>query len=40
MKEAYKAALEILKKSGLLGADHQMSGAVCVLNSTRNCLRG
>uniref|UniRef100_A0A1I7VF06 PWWP domain-containing protein n=1 Tax=Loa loa TaxID=7209 RepID=A0A1I7VF06_LOALO len=27
MKEAYKAALEILKKSGLLGADHQMSGA-------------
>ncbi|VDP18242.1 unnamed protein product [Onchocerca flexuosa] len=25
MKEAYKAALEILKKSGLLSADHQMS---------------
>uniref|UniRef100_A0A158Q7Z9 PWWP domain-containing protein n=1 Tax=Elaeophora elaphi TaxID=1147741 RepID=A0A158Q7Z9_9BILA len=27
MKEAYKAALEILKKSGLPGAGHQMSGA-------------
>ncbi|KAM3720825.1 DNA mismatch repair protein [Dirofilaria immitis] len=25
MKEAYKAALEILKKNGLLSADHQMS---------------
>uniref|UniRef100_A0A915PND0 PWWP domain-containing protein n=1 Tax=Setaria digitata TaxID=48799 RepID=A0A915PND0_9BILA len=25
MKEAYKAAIEILKKNGLLGADHQMT---------------
>lgn len=39
MKEAYKAALEILKKNGLLGAGHQVSGAVFVLNSIKNRLR-
>ncbi|KAK6107327.1 hypothetical protein QQG55_27775 [Brugia pahangi] len=34
MKEAYKAALEILKKNGLLGADHQMSEELAVFKAS------